>query len=155
MVAVSDTLVAVVAIVSLLTGSCGLVAPEAAVADDPGGTLTANAVRACLEQRPRETEGLLFRTTRKSSDNFVGVMMMDLTASGSAPATVGIAVHDDAELLDAYEDRAREDPDEIVTRVQNAVVSFHGDFTGSLVQGRRWVQLCLGVPHGRPASPRP
>jgi hypothetical protein len=153
-VAVTDTLVAVLALVGLVTTSCDLVGPDAAVADDPGGTLTANAVRACLEQRPREEEGLLFRTTSKSSDNFVGVMMMDLTASRTTPATVGIAVHDDAELLDAYEERAREDPEETVTRVQNAVVSFHGEFTGRLVQGRRWVQLCLGVPHGRPASPR-
>ena len=145
-VAVSDTLVAVLALAALLTTSCDLVGPEAASADDPGGTLTANAVRACLEQRPREEGGLLFRTTRKSSDNFVGVMMMDLAATSSTPATVGIAIHDDAALLDAYEQQAREDPEEIVDRVENAVVSYHGEFTGRLEQGREWVQICLSGP---------
>lgn len=127
----------------LLTCSCGLVQPEAAVARDPGGRLTANEVRACLDRHPREEGRLLFRTTTKSSDNFVGVLMMDLDRPRSLPATVGIAVYDDADLLDAYEERARQDPHDTVIRFRNAVVSYHGPFTGKLAEGRRWVRLCL------------
>lgn len=116
---------------------------EAEQPRDPGGDLTAAHVRACLERWPEDAGGLVFRTTRHSSDSFVGVLMMDPAASPAHTATVGIAVYDDADLLDAYEERARQDQDDDVARVQNAVVAFHGPFTGRLALGERRVRRCL------------
>lgn len=116
---------------------------EAEQPRDPGGHLTATQVRDCLERWPQDEGGLVFRTTRQSSDRFVGVLMMDPATRPAHTATVGIAVYDDADLLDAYEERAREDRDDDVTRVQNAVVAFHGPFTGKLALGERRVRRCL------------
>lgn len=125
------------------TTSCASSRSAAEAPRDPGGDLTANAVRACLDTRPSDDSGLVFRTTRRSSDNFVGVVMMDLTQSPVRTATVGIAVYPDADLLDAYEERARQDPEDEVARVRNAVVSYHGPFTGRLAVGERWVEGCV------------
>lgn len=83
------------------------------------------------------------RRPRRSSDNFVGVVMMDLTQSPVRTATVGIAVYPDALLLDAYEERARQDAEDEVARVRNAVVSYHGPFTGRLAVGERLVERCV------------
>ncbi len=110
---------------------------------DAGGQLTAHTVRACLDERSGDDDGLLFRTTRKASGSFVGVLMVDLTTRPTRMATIGIAIHDDADLLDAYEERAREDRDDEVARIQNTVVAFHGPFTGKLALGKRWVRHCL------------
>jgi len=133
----------VTALLLALLPSCAPSRSAAEAPRDPGGDLTANAVRACLDTRPWDDSGLVFRTTRKSSDNFVGVVMMDLTQSPVRTATVGIAVYADADLLDAYEERARQDPGDEVARVRNAVVAYHGPFTGRLDLGERWVEGCL------------
>ncbi len=140
----SPTMLAAVAGGALFAGSCMLGGHSAEPAADPGGTLSATQVRNCLETWPQDEDGLVFRTTRRSSENFVGVLMMDLTTETPTTATVGIAIYDDPDLLDAYEERARQDPDEEVRRVQNAVVSTHGHFTGLLAEGARWVRGCLG-----------
>jgi hypothetical protein len=143
----SPTMLAAVAGGAVFAGSCMLGGHSAEPAADPGGTLTATQVRSCLETRPQDEDGedgLVFRTTRRSSEHFVGVLMMDLTTETPRTATVGIAIYDDPDLLDAYEERARQDPDEEVRRVQNAVVSTHGHFTGRLAEGARWVRGCLG-----------
>jgi hypothetical protein len=138
--AVPRAAVAVTALAVLsLVASCG----DAEQTRDPGGRLTATQVRSCLEQRPPDGPDLLVRTTAGATDHFVGVLMMDLSAAPSHTASIGIAIYDDADLLDAYEDRAREDPEDEVSRVQNAVVSSHGPFSGRLALGRRWVHGCL------------
>jgi len=138
----STSVAAIAAVILLaLTTSCARSAAE--VPRDPGGDLTANAVRACLDTRPWDDSGLVFRTTKRSSDNFVGVVMMDLTQSPVRTATVGIAVYPDALLLDAYEERARQDAEDEVARVRNAVVSYHGPFTGRLAVGERLVERCV------------
>lgn len=111
---------------------------------DPGGTMTVSQVRSCLEMWPQEEDGLVFRTTRRASETFVGVLMMDLTAEPNRTASVAIAIYDDADLLDAYEERARQDPEEEVRRVKNAVISTHGPFTGRLADGESRVRTCLG-----------
>jgi hypothetical protein len=140
----SRSVAAIVAVLLLvLTTSCAPSRSAAEVARGPGGDLTANAVRACLDTRAWDDSGLVFRTTKKSSDNFVGVVMMDLTQSPVRTATVGIAVYPDALLVDAYEERARQDAEDEVARVRNAVVSYHGPFTGRLAVGERLVQRCV------------
>lgn len=111
---------------------------------DPGGTMTVSQVRSCLDMWPQEEDGLVFRTTRRASETFVGVLMMDLTERPHRTATVAIAIYDDADLLDAYEERARQDPEEEVRRVKNAVISAHGPFTGRLADGESMVRTCLG-----------
>jgi len=133
----------VAALLLVLTTSCAVSRSAADIPRDPGGDMTANAVRACLDRLPRDDSGLVFRTTRRSSDNFVGVVMMDLTQSPVRTATVGIAVYADADLLDAYEERARQDPGDEVARVRNAVVSYRGPFTGKLALGEGWVEGCV------------
>ncbi len=136
--AVAALVAGVVFAASLATGD-----GEAEEHKDPGGDLTAAQVRACLERWPEEEAGLVFRTTKQSSDSFVGVLMMDPASEPVHMASVGIAVYDDADLLDAYEERAREDRDDEVSRIQNAVVAFHGPFTGRLALGERRVRSCL------------
>jgi hypothetical protein len=116
--------------------------PAAEPARDPGGSLTAGQVRACLERQPTDRD-LLFRTTDRTSEHFVGVVMMDRAGRQTSTAFVGIAVYADADMLDAYAERAREDPTDEVTRVLNAVVSYHGPSSGTLAVGRRWVGRCL------------
>jgi hypothetical protein len=134
--------VAALAATTLLTSSCDMVRTQIAESRDlPGEALTAEQIRECLDQRPEE-EGVLFRTTR-SSESFVGVLMMDLAQSSSRPVSVGIAIYDDEALLDAYEERARQDPEDTVARIRNTVVSYHGSFTGRLAEGRHWVWVCL------------
>lgn len=113
---------------------------------DAGGDLTAAQVRACLELWPEDEDALVFRTTRGPSTDFVGVLMLDPSQAGSRTATVGIAIFDDADLLDAYEERARADRDDEVVRIRNTVVAFHGPFTGALSRGERWVRRCLSEP---------
>jgi hypothetical protein len=141
----SDALAALVA-TTLLTSSCDVVRAQIVETRDLAEeALTAEQIRECLDQRLQEDDGLLFRTTR-SSESFVGVLMMDLTQSPSRPVSVGIAIHDDEALLDAYEERARQDPEDTVARIRNAVVSYHGSFTGRLAEGRHWVWVCLD-PH--------
>lgn len=134
---------AVTTTVALLTTSCALARSAAEQPRDAGGDLTARAVRACLDKRTRDRGGLLFRTMPTSSRTFVGVVMMDRTPKVTRTATVGIAIYHDAEFLDAYEQRAREDPEDEVTRVQNAVVSSNGPFSGRLARAERWVDDCL------------
>jgi hypothetical protein len=148
-VAISRIAVAVAAATALLTSSCDVVNAQIAGSHDlaaealtTGEALTAEEIRECLDQRPEEEDGLLFRTTR-SSESFVGVLMMDLAESPSSPVSVGIAIYDDAALLEAYEERARQDPEDTVARIRNTVVSYHGAFTGRLAEGRHWVWLCL------------
>lgn len=140
----SPTVLAAVAGGALLAGSWLMGGQAAPAPRDPGGRLTAHQVRSCLETWPRDEDGLVFRTTRRHSESFVGVLMMDLTTEQQRTATIGIAIYDDPDLLDAYEERARQDPDDEVRRVQNAVVSTHGEFTGRLADGARRVRSCLG-----------
>lgn len=113
------------------------------------GGYTASTIRACLEKYPGTHQGLIFRTTTRSSDSFVGVVMMDLTTKPARTATVGIAIYDDADLLAAYEERARQDPTDEVTRVRNAVVSYHTPDSANLALGERWVDDCLRTVTGR------
>lgn len=114
-----------------------------------GGRYTASTIRACLEKYPGTHHGLIFRTTTRSSDSFVGVIMMDLTTKPARTATVGIAIYDDADLLAAYEERARQDPTDDVTRIRNAVVSYHTPDSANLALGERWVDDCLRTVTGR------
>lgn len=107
------------------------------------GRFTASSVRACLDKYPGTHHGLIFRTTTRPSDTFVGVIMMDLTTKPARTATVGIAIYDDVDLLAAYEERARKDPTDEVTRVSNAVVSYHTSGSPNLALGERWVDACL------------
>jgi hypothetical protein len=153
-VSISRVAVAVMAATTLLTSSCDVKARIAETHDlagealttgetlTTGQALTTEQIRECLDQRPQEEDGLLFRTTR-SSESFVGVLMMDLAQSPARPVSVGIAIYDDTALLDAYEERARQDPEDTVARIRNAVVSYHGKFTGRLAEGRHWVWGCL------------
>jgi hypothetical protein len=147
-VSISRVAVAVMAATTLLTSSCDVKARIAETHDlagealTTGEALTAEQIHECLDQRPEEEDGLLFRTTR-SSESFVGVLMMDLAQSPARPVSVGIAIYDDVALLDAYEERARQDPEDTVARIRNAVVSYHGKFTGRLAEGRHWVWGCL------------
>jgi hypothetical protein len=142
-VSISRVAVAALAATALLTSACDVVRAQIADTRDLAeDALTADQIRECLDQRPEESDGLLLRTTR-SSDSFVGVLMMDLAQSPSQPVSVGIAIYDDPALLDAYEERARQDPEETVARVRNAVVSYHGSFTGRLAEARSWVLVCL------------
>jgi hypothetical protein len=147
-VSTSRVAVVVLAATTLLTSACDVKArivethDLAGEAVPTGEALTTEQIRECLDQRPEEEDGLLFRTTR-SSESFVGVLMMDLTESSARPVSVGIAIYDDVALLDAYEERARQDPEDTVARIRNAVVSYHGSFTGRLAEGRHWVWVCL------------
>lgn len=129
-------------IVALVCGTTACV-PGHGVTTGQGERFTTSELRACLDKHPGEHDGLLFRTTTRYSDSFVGVIMMDLTTRPARTATVGIAVYDDAELLDAYEERARQDPTDEVVRVRNAVVSSHRPTSARLARGERWVAACL------------
>jgi hypothetical protein len=147
-VSISRVAVGVLAATTLLTSSCEVRAQIADTRDlagealTTGEALTAQQIRECLDERPEKEDGLLFRTTR-SSESFVGVLMMDLTQSPAHPVSVGIAIYDDPAVLDAYEERARQDPEDTVARIRNTVVSYHGSFTGRLAEGRHWVWVCL------------
>lgn len=138
----SPTMLAAVAAGALFAASCLAGGRGVEAVRDPGGDLTAREVRACLDAWP-PADGLIFRTTREHSESFVGVVMLDTTSLPQHMATVGIAVYSDADRLDAYEERAREDPDDEVRRVRNAVVSTHGHFSGRLALGAQRVRGCL------------
>jgi hypothetical protein len=130
-------------VVALTTSTTSCAAGHAEEATTDGTRFTTSALRACLDKHPGQYDGLLFRTTARASDSFVGVIMMDLTTTPARTATVGIAVYDDAELLEAYEERARRDPTDEVVRVRNAVVSSHTPGSPRLAMGERWVANCL------------
>lgn len=127
----------------VLTASCAATPSDAGERTTGADRLTAGRIRSCLDKHPGNQDGLLFRTTTRSSESFVGVIMMDLTTRPTRTATVGIAIYDDADLLDAYEERARQDPTDEVTRFKNAVVSLHTPTSERLALGERWVQGCL------------
>lgn len=134
----------VVVLAVVLTGaSCswqrGALGGPAAAAE----RFSASRIRACLDRRPGNHHGLIFRTIAPASDSFVGVVMMDLTTRPARTATVGIAIYDDAALLDAYERRARQDHSDEVTRIRNAVVSYHVGDSPKLALGESWVDACL------------
>jgi hypothetical protein len=147
-VSISRVVMGVLAATTLLTSSCDVRAQIADTRDlagearTTGEALTAQQIRECLDEWPEREDGLLFRTTQ-SSETFVGVLMMDLAQSPAHPVSVGIAIYDDLALLDAYEERARQDPEDTVARIRNTVVSYHGSFTGRLAEGRHWVWVCL------------
>jgi hypothetical protein len=138
--------VAVLLALAASSAACSEVRANLASAQTPDRRVTVKEIRGCLDKRPGRYDGLLFRTTTRPSDSFVGVIMMDLTTRPTRTATVGIAVFDDEDLLDAYEDRARQDPTDEVTRVENAVVSYNTPTSPRLQRGVSWVDACLHSP---------
>jgi hypothetical protein len=140
---------AVLVAVAVSSASCTWSPSDAEEAGRAGDRFTTSAIRACLDKRPGKHRGLIFRTTTRPSDTFVGVIMMDLTMRPARTATVGIAIYDDLDLLDAYEERARQDPTDEVVRVRNAVVSFRLPDSPNLALGEKWVHECLRTRDGR------